>query len=566
MTSYKNLKIFVLVLASSTVFSCTKLNETLNNTLTNQQTANALGAAGVQLLLQAAYNDVGGPFTAQDVVFSLEENSTDESLVPTRGGDWDDNGVWRVIHNHTWNADHGQILGVFNALNKINFDATNVLGFSPSATQAAQARFLRAFSLYYLLDIYGQYPFRNPGDNLLNAPQVKTGADAIQFIIDELTAALPDLPTGGNAHMTQANADAAKVLLMRCYLNKGAFLNRAAPTFDDGDMQQVITLGNSIINSGTYSYMNEYFDNFAVTNSNSTEGIFAYANHTGQSAANSGINARWFMTLHYNQYTPDNPNAGWNGFSTVADFYNSFGVNGTSLTGTSSANRINGAFTGVGATHNPDITVDSRLGGRAYPGVTDKSGQRPGLMIGQQYDENGAAEKDRKGNPLAFDPQIASDMIETGGNLEVTGIRVEKYPADLSNGLTSYVGPSGNWLMLMRYSDVVLMVAEAKMRAASPDNAGALELVNDLRKARGAAALTSMTLVNDNNVNDPQTLLAERSRELYWESVRRTDLIRFGVFLKPWAYKPSDDPKNLLFPVPNQALAANPNLVQNPGY
>ncbi len=109
------------------------------------------------------------------------------------------------------------------------------------------------------------------------------------------------------------------------------------------------------------------------------------------------------------------------------------------------------------------------------------------------------------------------------------------------------------------------MVAEAKMRAAAPDNAGALTMVNALRTARGAAPLASMTLVAATNFV-PNTLLAERGREMYWEYVRRTDLIRFGVYLKPWPYKPADDPKYLLYPIPSQALAANPNLKQNPGY
>ena len=113
-------------------------------------------------------------------------------------------------------------------------------------------------------------------------------------------------------------------------------------------------------------------------------------------------------------------------------------------------------------------------------------------------------------------------------------------------------------------ADVWLMVAEAKMRTG--DAAGALTMVNQLRTVRKAAPLATMALVNTANVEDPNTLLAERGRELYWESVRRTDLIRFGVFLKPWQYKPTDDPKNLVFPIPNSALAANPNLKQNPGY
>jgi hypothetical protein len=92
-----------------------------------------------------------------------------------------------------------------------------------------------------------------------------------------------------------------------------------------------------------------------------------------------------------------------------------------------------------------------------------------------------------------------------------------------------------------------------------------LVLINGLRTARGASTVASMPLAGT-DVKDPTTLIAERGRELYLESSRRTDLIRFGLFLTPWQYKPTDDPKYILFPVPNQALSVNPNLVQNPGY
>jgi hypothetical protein len=186
--------------------------------------------------------------------------------------------------------------------------------------------------------------------------------------------------------------------------------------------------------------------------------------------------------------------------------------------------------------------------------------------VGQQYDASGTPLKDRKNNPLNYTPNIAADLKESGPNLEITGIRGVKYVPDYSNNLINYNNTAGNWLMLFRYPDVVLMVAEAKMRAAAPDNAGALALVNALRVARGAAPLASMTLVNPANVYAPNTLLAERGRELYWEVVRRTDLIRFGVFTKAWAYKAADSDKYLVFPIPTQALAANPNLKQNNGY
>jgi len=541
---------FVAILAIS---GCTKLNENLGSTLTNSQVSSALGSNGTALLLAAAYADLGGPLTGQDQVFSLMENSTDESLVPTRGGDWDDNGVWRVIHNHTWNADHGQVTSVFNNLNKINFDATNVLGFGPTAGQAAEARFIRALALYYLLDIYGQFPIRNPGDNLLLPPTVKSGADAAAFIIAELTAALPNLPTGSD----KANPDACRTLLMKCYLQQGTWANRAAPTFATADMTQVINLGNTIINSGNYKFATNYFDNFNATNDASPEAIFRYVNNSGVGANNSGITARWNMTLHYNSYTPNNPNAGWNGFSTIGDFYNSFNTTATA------------------SVFGPkDTALDGRLGGRNYQNSKTVSGINPGFLVNQQFNEKGVAEVDRKGAPLAFVAKIASNMLETGSNLEVTGIRVVKYVPDYPQ----YQGNAGNDLMIFRYADVWLMVAEAKLR--NGDAAGALTMVNQLRAARGAAALSAVTLVDNTAYpvsagNDPTTLaygngpssiLAERGRELYWENVRRTDLQRFGMFLKPWQYKPTDDPKNLLFPIPNSALAANPNLKQNPGY
>ena len=548
------LKIAVICLATI-LASCSKLNESLNSSLTNTQTASALGAQGVALLLQAAYADVGGPFTAQDQVFSLQENSTDESLVPTRGGDWDDNGVWRVVHAHTWNADHSQVLNVFNGLNKLNFDATNVLAFNPSAGQAAEAKFLRALSLYYLLDIYGQYPYRNPGENLLNAPAVKAGAEAAQFIIDELNGAMTNLPaTGASNIATQA---AAKVLLMKTYLNRGMFANRTTPTFADVDMQQVITLGNQIITGGKYSLSPEYFNNFIAGNNGGPESIFAYANTSGVSTNNSGINGRWCMTTHYNSNASKAPNAGWNGFSTIGDFYNSFGA-GTPMVG------VTGFATDKSGLYK-DTAVDKRIGGRYYAGLTNVIGMKPGMLIGQQYNADGSKEKDRKNADLAFDPTIASTMIETGANLEVTGIRVVKYVPDVANG-DYWGGPAGNWTQIFRYADVLLMVAEAKMRAAAPDNAGALTLINGLRTVRGASTLASLPLVNKTNVDDPNTLLAERGRELYWESVRRTDLLRFGVYNVIWQYKPTDDAHYNVFPIPTQALASNPNLKQNPGY
>ena len=540
------IKISSLLLVAG-IAGCTKLSETYKTTIPASQAAQVITAS---LLLKSAYNDIPSPFVGQDQVFSLQENSTDESLVPTRGGDWDENGVWRVIHNHTWNADHGQVLSVFNNLNSMNFDATNVLSTTFNATkeQAAEARFLRALSLYYLLDLYNQFPVRQPGESLLNAPTVYIGDAATDFIISELEAIVPDLDPANTK--TQANVDAANMLLMKCYLNRGAFKNRLQPTFDDADMQKVITLGTAIITSGKYSYMPNYFGNFTYSNGNSTEGIFMFPGSSGVATNNPGMTARWMNGFHYNEYSAQAPNAGWNGFTTTSDFYNSFSLGGT-----------------TDYTLN-DTLIDSRIGRRrtSDANTTINSGIRPGFLVGQQFDKSGALLQDRHSHPLFFEPDIAPTMIETGSNLEVTGFRVCKYVPDFSDATGKFYSSNpGNWFNMMRYPDVVLMVAEALMRQATPDNAAALVLINGLRTARGASTVASMPLAGT-SVKDPTTLIAERGRELYCESVRRTDLIRFGLFLTPWQYKPTDDPKYILFPGPNQALGVNPNLVQNPGY
>lgn len=520
------------------IAGCTKLNQKLNDSFVSSPTS--AGNIDVNALLNGAYNSMNGLLHSQDMMFSLQETTSDEALIPVRGGDWDDNGVWRVLHEHTWTNIHTQMSNVFNGLGTLESGAITVLAFNPSQVQAAEALFLRSLAQFYFLDLFGQVPYRSIQDyNAITASPVLQPQQAVDTLIATLTTIIPLLPNSNAPY--KASPDAARFLLMKVLLNKGAFLNKKAPTFDNADMQQVITLGQAIVTSPNgYSLTPNYFDNFGPKNATlSKERILAWPN-SGASSNNGinsgGINARWMMTLHYNSYDKDNnyKAAGWNGFSTVADFYNTF------------------------------QTGDKRIGNQPYPEVTDRSGLKPGFLVGQQYNEAGVAEVDRQGNPLAFTPDVK--LIETDRKrLEVAGIRVVKYPPDY-NAYSS--GNQTNQLQIFRYADVLLMIAEAKLRLAAPDVTGALTLINELRTVRGAAPLTTITLVDATNVANPATLLAERGRELYWESWRRQDLIRFGVFLTKWALKEADtDPeRNLLFPIAPNQLLANPNLHQNPGY
>lgn len=534
----KFLNKILICFAFISMMGCTKLDQSLQDSFISSPSS---GNSGATALLTGAYNSMNGLLHAQDLMFSLQETTTDEALIPVRGGDWDDNGVWRVLHEHTWTNIHTQMSNVFNAVGGLESSATTALAFNPTATEAAEALFLRSLAQFYFLDLFGQVPFRPvSGYNAITAAAVLQPKEAIDTIVATLTKIIPLLPNTNAPY--RASPDAARFLLMKVLLNKGAFLNRQAPTFDNADMLQVVSLGQAIMSSPRgYSLTLNYFDNFGPQNSSlSKERILAW-NNTGASQSpdginSGGINARWMMTLHYNSWDQNNTygSAGWNGFTTVADFYNTFGAG------------------------------DKRVGGQPYTGVTDKSGLKPGLVVGPQINEAGQAIKDRQGNPLSFTQDVK--LIETDRQrLEVAGIRVIKYPPDYNNYSS---GNQTNQLQIFRYSDVLLMIAEAKLRSSAPDAVGALLLVNQLRVARGATPFTTLTLVNPANVADPNTLLAERGRELYFESWRRQDLIRFGVFLKKWALKEADaDPvRNLLFPIAPNQLLANPNLHQNPGY
>ncbi len=504
-------KLFLLFLIAS-FFSCTKLDEKIRDNITFDQAA---AIANPNALLKSSYDGLQEAFIHLDYNFALSEHSTDEAIPPTRGKDWDDNGVWRQLHNHTWNSENARVRDGFVSLLKIVFNTTNTLNFKPPAQTAAEAKFLRAFAMFAVLDLYGQVPYRAPGANLLLAPEVLSGAQALDTIITQTTSIIPALPDGP---AYKATKDAARVLLMKCYLNKAVFLNRESPAFVAADMNQVITLANAIATSTrNYSLSGNYYDNFSPTNETvSPENIFTHQQGPSFSAGRSGNNVknRWFATLHYNQKP-----SGWNGFTTLAEFYDKFG------------------------------TTDKRRGD-AYPGLTDVTGFRVGFLIGQQFDQNGTALKDGFNNPLAFTRDVR--LIESGNSLEVTGIRVVKYAPDLKNP-----DDPENDFVFYRYADVLLMKAEAILRGGT-GTPTALILINQVRARSGATPLLSATL---NDVYD------ERGRELYWESSRRQDMIRFGKFLAPFAEKPqTSDKKYLLYPIPAVALAVNPNLKQNPGY
>ncbi len=497
--------------------SCTDLDEQLRSEL--EQGITNVNAAD---LLIGAYTALNEPYQ-QEQRWVLEEISTDAAMAPTRGGDWDDNGIHRAIHQHTWNADNSYMNNTFTRLLTAQFQASNVLRSNPTAQQAAEARFIRALTMYDVLNLWGMVPYRENLDDFREPPITLQAAEAIDFIASELNAILGDLPASGAAYV--ANQNAARVLLMKLYLNKGVFLNRESPTFDPADMNQVITMANQITATGRYSISapGKYFDNFAPNNhAISTENIFTLYNEFGVRGGN--IDRTWNTIAHYNM-TP----GGWNGWCTLSNYYDLYDEGDERL----------------------GIYYEYAADTMANPGKR----RNVGFLIGQQYNlsnDQPLMARNPSSQPLVFTREVT---IRTSGNtLETAGIRVMKYAFD-------YSVPSGqrnNDWVVFRYADVLLMQAEAILRGGTGTPAEALALVNDIRTNRGVASLAALTL---------DDLIDERGRELYWEGWRRQDLIRFGKFLEPWQEKPADaGPHTLVYPIPSQQIAVNPNLEQNPGY
>ena len=446
--------------------------------------------------LLTLYKDLSG-FTDQANTYALGTHSAAEMIPPTRGTDWGDNGVWRSLDQHTWNSTHAQVEGVWFQLNQRAYKATVVLASKPSTAQAAEAKFIRAFNMFHLVDLYGQALFRQATDAPLSNAPVLDRAAAYAQVIKDLTEALPVLPAGGpDAARFTATKGAANFLLARMVLNKAVFSTSGAGpyTFAAADMDQVISYVDAITAAG-YSLETSYFNNFTP---NATKEAILMC-HPDGSPQN-----RWFMTLHYDQEP-----SGWNGFTTLADFYGKFEAR------------------------------DQRIGVAAKKDSSAFAGIGKGFLRGQQFDKNGKAIVEQRGKtPLFF----TDDIPLSGANVK-QGIRVIKYhPAEAKQ------------YNFMRYAEALLMKAEAQFRKG--DAAGALVSVNILRVARGATLLTALTA---------DVLFDERRRELYWEGYGRTDEIRFGKFTSG-AGVVNKDASTTLYPIPASALAANPNLKQNAGY
>jgi hypothetical protein len=478
-----------------------------------------------------------------DDAYNISEISTDEMVVPTRGSDWFDGGKWLDIHRQTYapnspagiNDINGAWVNMFQGVARANvvLDALGNVSFAGKATVIAELRTLRAFYYYLLMDLFGGVPIvcadagnaACKGDAIETRTQ-NTRAEVFAFIQSELTAAKADLPVSWpqdmNGRLTKGAADA---ILADMYLNAEVFTGTVSATGlakGPSKWNEAIASANNVL-AGPYTLSTNanagcatpgcgWRKNFTADNNTSPEIIMAV-----KFVDVSGLGLNFLMrALHYNQYTP----SPWNGFSTLAETFFAFDPN--------------------------DI-------------------RRQIFLAGPQFNvETGQPAKDRAGNPLVFDPNIANVTAATEGE----GVRITKWPSDPAHVNQD----NGNDYAHYRLAEIYLIKAEAMNELGQ--TAAAIQLINTTTRARAFETTPKPLPAGLSQVALRDSILSERLFELTAEGKRRTDLIRIGAeqggvnkFNQLWSFKPAVSPAyKILFPIPQNQIETNPLLKQNPGY
>jgi starch-binding outer membrane protein, SusD/RagB family len=350
----------------------------------------------------------------------------------------------------------------------------------------------------------------------VDSPQVDRPA-VFNFIINEINAALPDLtPTAGYSRITTG---AANALLARLYLNGEVYTRPYPYTPGTGTeyWQEAIDAADEVIDSGLYDLgpQGDFDSVFGPANVESVEHIFIVP---FDEATGAGMNFGQ-MTFHYpSQLTYNFQQQPWNGYSSLEDFYNSYD--------------------------------DNDLRKEAF------------FVEGPQFDINGNPildvafdQADPDGAPVNYTPEI-NELAPNGSRQ--AGVRLGKFSHKIGQ-----LPEMDNDYTLLRYADVLLMKAEAVARLNNNwSHPTTLLLVNQVRERAQASEYTTLT---------EEEFLAERGREFFQESLRRTDLIRFDRWGDAWWEKSahSNDYKNVM-PIPLDQInasdgLANP-LTQHPDY
>jgi starch-binding outer membrane protein, SusD/RagB family len=520
--------------------SCTDMTETPFTEITEanfKPTASDLAA-----MIAPVYTPQRAIWMSWYGMVDHQSETSDDLISPVRPNGWYDGGTYIRLHEHRWDANQGQPAGVWtqsyngiNAANRVIYQIDAGILPLEGATKTAivaELRAMRAWYYWLLLDNFGNVPIVTDFTST-ELPDQATRTAVYNFVVKELTEAIPDLPVTPTGVMYgRMHQWAAKGALMRVYLNAQVY--SGTPQLD-----KVIALADEIIASNRFRLDATYRAPFARNNNISPEIIFAvpydavFAGNSGGAISNFHMKTlKADLRFLFNMTVQP-----WGGISSAPQFVDSYD--------------------------------------------TDDGRYADTWMMGPQYDAQNRG--------YTFVKHVKS--IQESG-CYCAGFPVRKY--ELYQGMT---GSSDVDYPAIRYAEVLMAKAEALLRKGDGAGAAALVTQVRTRNFKGAVAgkatVTGAELMAGSRQNygwydtdgvvktaaggTPVTnggadiqygrFLDELGWEFVAEGQRRTQLIRFGVFTTKtyFNHKPNGDHR-IVFAIPQARLNTNSKLKQNPGY
>ena len=550
----KRYRFLFLLLAALSMTSC------LDEHPKDQLDEDAIYGSASDIYINAVaslYNYIGGANESEGIqgtcrgIYDYNTLTTDEAMIPIRGGDWYDGGLWNAMYQHRWTADDQSLYDTWKYIYKVIVLANKSLdiissksGLLSAAQQEkyrAEVRAIRAMFYYYAMDMFGRVPLVLSTDEQRYSSLFQGQTDrssVFHFVFQELQQVLPSLPDQhsnkeGNYYgrITQpvVNFLLAKLALnaeiymyddwTQGYANrpKGSDIHFSVPAADasshGGDKElnaweTCIYYCDKLAEEGYVLESDDAF-NFSTHNETSKENIFTIP-------MDKNIYTNQFHYLFRSYHYTHGGVLGWGS------------ENGTCAT-----------ISTMKANHYGEADEDARCKMNFVAGVVKVDGHE--LLMDN-------------GKPLEYQPFEVAQNLTNSKFVKTAGARMAKYEVDR----TSYMDGKlqSNDIVLFRYADALLMKAEAKVRNGENGD----EELNRIR-ARVGMPYRKATLDN---------ILEERLLELVWEGWRRQDLIRFGKFTGAYDLRTplqgESSGYTTVFPIPQKCIDLNSELVQNKGY
>ncbi|MES2730920.1 MAG: RagB/SusD family nutrient uptake outer membrane protein [Bacteroidota bacterium] len=427
-----------------------------------------------------------------------------------------------ALVNSVWNGFYRTILRANAVIENAPKVDSKFITADMRARLDGEAKFLRAWSYYNLVSLWGGVPiYKVAGKDLSSETEGRATPEAVyKLIIEDLTTAQKSLlESYSGDDKGRATSGAASALLGKVYMNQGNYA--AAKT----ELEKVKALADK----GIYKLMPSYDDNFKEETGFNDESIFEvgfapgqalnWGSPDGDGSSDATTRTQEYSAIGWRNVIPSN--------SLLADFE---------------------------STKKGDDKNDPRFGYNFY---------RVGDLI------NGGKVRLDSINPNKLDTVIAVSGTDAMFEGKKEKISWKKYSSLYKNKETFYLGSMN--MRVIRYADVLLLLAECENEVGTAS--AAIGYLNQVR-SRPSVDMPSYPTKNYKVSNKDEIFAAvmhERKVELAGEQIRNFDILRWRKlgklktepisYFKPKMYE--------LLPIPQAEISNNSKFSQqdqNPGY